>query len=115
MSSLEMRDSTFWILTALASERRHGYSLIQEIKALSHGELVVKVATLYGALDRLEKQGLVAPDGDEVVEGRLRRYFRITDEGSGRLAQELSRLEAKAARARTALRPGLTLFVRSGT
>ena len=43
------------------------------------GESELKVATLYAALERLEREGLVAVDGDEAVDGRLRRYFRLTD------------------------------------
>ena len=66
--------------------------------------------TLYGALDRLTSEGLVAPDRDEVESGRLRRYYRLTDEGSARLAEEARRLQESAATALQrlgALRPSL--------
>ena len=107
MADTELREPTFWVLTALASGRRHGYALIQETRELSEGRIDLKVATLYAALDRLGKQGFVAPDGDEVVDGRLRRYFRLTDEGAQRLATEITRLEtnAREASARLKLRP----------
>ncbi|HEY1531362.1 MAG TPA: helix-turn-helix transcriptional regulator [Galbitalea sp.] len=106
MSSSELRESSFWILTALAAGRNHGYALLQETRDLSSGRVDLKVPTLYASLDRLRDQQLVALDGDEVIDGRLRRYFRLTDEGASRLSAEIERMEANArgARARLKLR-----------
>lgn len=103
----EMREPTFWVLTVLAAGRRHGYALMQETRELSEGRVDLKVATLYAALERLGTQGLVAVDGDEVVDGRLRRYFRLTDAGASALDEQVGRFEANArqARARLVLRP----------
>ena len=103
----DMREPTFWVLTVLAAGRRHGYSLIQEARELSDGRVDLKVATLYAALERLGEQGLVAVDGDEIVDGRTRRYFRLTDAGAVALEQQVQRIEANAlqARARLVLRP----------
>lgn len=101
----EMRSSTFWILLALAGGRRHGYAIIEEVRTLSDGRFVLKVPTLYAALDRLSRDGLVLDDGEEAVGGRLRRYFRITDEGTAQLAAEATRMvsDAQTARQRLAL------------
>jgi DNA-binding PadR family transcriptional regulator len=52
---------------------------------------------LYAALDRLKADGLVTSDKEEIVDGRLRRYYRITDEGTAELAAEVGRLRANAA------------------
>jgi PadR family transcriptional regulator PadR len=113
----EMREPTFWVLTVLATGRRHGYALIQEARELSGGRVDLKVATLYAALDRLGQQGLVAIDGDEVVDGRLRRYFRLTDDGAQQLEEQIVRLEANAreARARLRLRPATPLSASAAT
>jgi len=54
---------------------------------------------LYTALDRLRADGLVAVDREEIVEGRLRRYYRLTPEGGNALAAEAARLRANAAAA----------------
>ena len=62
----------------------HGYGVIQEVAALSDGRVTLRPGTLYGALDRLVEQGLVAADREEVVDGRLRRYYRLTDDGRRR-------------------------------
>lgn len=100
----EMREPTFWVLTVLAAGRRHGYALMQEARDLSDGRVNLKVATLYAALERLGKDGLVAVDGDETVDGRMRRYFRLTDAGADKLAAEISRLESNAQHAASRLR-----------
>lgn len=103
MTSPQLREPSFWVLTALAGGRNHGYALIQQAEALSDGRVSLKVPTLYAALDRLRDQGLVAPDGDEVIDGRLRRYFRLTDEGASLLGAEIERMETNARQAKARL------------
>lgn len=95
--------SSFWILTALAGQRRHGYEILQEATTASEGRASVKVTTLYAALERLEREGLIRSDGEEVVNGRARRYYVLTDEGAVALTQEVEALEAQAAVARSRL------------
>lgn len=86
----------------------HGYGVIQEVAALSDGRVSLRPGTLYGALDRLSEQGLVVQEGEEVVEGRLRRYYRLTDPGAALLDVEIQRMtsNAKAAAARLRRRAG---------
>ncbi|HWB37428.1 MAG TPA: PadR family transcriptional regulator [Rugosimonospora sp.] len=98
-----LQEPTFLILTALAAGPLHGYGVIQEVSTLSGGRVVLRPGTLYGALDRLAEQGLVRQDGEEVVDGRLRRYYRLTDEGATLLHEEAARLAANAAHARRRL------------
>jgi DNA-binding PadR family transcriptional regulator len=102
-----MREPTFFVLTALADGRKHGYALITATRELSGGRVELKVGTLYAALDRLTSEGLVAPAGDEVVDGRLRRYYELTDAGADALRTEAARLadNARNAVARLKLRP----------
>ena len=97
-----MQEPTFLILTALVDAPLHGYGIIQEVTALSADRVTLRPGTLYGALDRLVEQELVAVDGEEVVDGRLRRYYRLTDAGAGALHEEAARLaeNAQAATAR---------------
>lgn len=96
-------DSAFWILTALASGRRHGYAIVQEVAARSDGAVRLKATTLYTVLERLAREQLVETDGDEVVAGRTRRYFRLTTPGAARLQQETDLLEARVRTARAQL------------
>ena len=108
-----MREPTFLILTALAPGALHGYGLMQEIGELSRGEVALGAGTLYGALDRLAEQGLIAVDREEAVDGRLRRYYRLTDEGAAVLDAEARRLADNAAEARRRLRsrPAAAQFI----
>jgi PadR family transcriptional regulator len=99
-----MREPTFWILTALASRPLHGYGVIQEASVLSEGQVVLQAGTLYAALDRLYAEGLVEPDHDEVVDGRTRRYYRLTKGGAVALEDETVRLQRNAQTAARQLR-----------
>ncbi|MEU4163350.1 PadR family transcriptional regulator [Actinoplanes sp. NPDC026670] len=104
-----MRETTFLILTALADQPRHGYGIVQEVSVLSGGRVALLPGTLYTALDRLTAQGLVELSGEEVVDGRLRRYYRLRADGRAELARQSERLRqlASAADSRLrALRPG---------
>jgi DNA-binding PadR family transcriptional regulator len=98
-----MREPTFWILTALASGPRHGYGVIQEAAALSGGRVVLQAGTLYAALDRLAAEKLVEVDGEETVDGRTRRYYRLTSDGAAALSTETERLRASLEAATTQL------------
>jgi DNA-binding PadR family transcriptional regulator len=104
MASNEMREPTFLLLTALAGQPQHGYALIQEVEHLSGGRVRLKPGTLYGALDRLASEGLITQSGEEVVEGRLRRYYTLTSAGAGTLERETQRLRANVEAATTRLR-----------
>ena len=97
--TMEMREPSFFLLTALLDGPKHGYALIAEVASLSDGRLSLQVGTLYGALERLQHEGWVAESGTEVVAGRHRRYFAITDDGATALEAESQRLSARAARA----------------
>jgi PadR family transcriptional regulator, regulatory protein PadR len=93
---MAMTEQAFLVLTALAREPMHGYGIVGEVAEISGDRVKLKVGTLYGVLDRLVAEGLVAPDRDEVHNGRLRHYYRITDAGRGELAAEARRQAANA-------------------
>ncbi|MEU8419759.1 PadR family transcriptional regulator [Micromonospora sp. NPDC048835] len=99
-----LREPTFLILTALAREPMHGYGIISDVAALSGGGLALRPGTLYGALDRLADEGLVERDREEVVEGRLRRYYRLTEAGRSVLTAETERLRRNVEAATQRLR-----------
>ena len=102
-----MQEATFLILTSLADGSQHGYGIIADVRQISDGRVKLRAGTLYTALDRLRADGLVAVDREEIVEGRLRRYYRLTPAGTGVLAEEAARLRANAAAALRRLNPGL--------
>ena len=100
-----MQEATFLILTALAARSQHGYGIITDVKQISGGRVRLRAGTLYTALERLRADGLIAVDREEVVENRLRRYYRLTPEGSDLLAAEAARLQANATTALSRLAP----------
>ncbi|SBT45168.1 PadR family transcriptional regulator [Micromonospora auratinigra] len=99
-----LREPTFLILTALAGEPMHGYRIISEVAAMSGGRVSLRPGTLYGALDRLVDAGLVEVDREEVVDGRLRRHYRLTRDGDATLTAETERLRQNVAAATARLR-----------
>lgn len=84
------------ILTALADGSQHGYGIIADVQEISGGQVRLRPGTLYTALDRLRADELIGVDREEVVDGRLRRYYRLTPAGTKRLAAEAARLQAHA-------------------
>jgi PadR family transcriptional regulator len=99
-----LREPTFLILTALVDGPRHGYGIVEEVATLSAGGVRLLTGTLYTALDRLTAEGLVEPDHEERVQGRLRRYYRLTDRGAAVLAANAEALARHAAEAQARLR-----------
>ncbi|MGF7237194.1 MAG: PadR family transcriptional regulator [Frankia sp.] len=105
-----MTEPAFFVLTALVDTPRHGYGVVREVGDLSEGRVRLKVGTLYGVLERLMADALIEPDREEVWQGRLRRYYRITDAGRRSLQAEAERQAANARVATTRLRaarPGI--------
>ena len=112
-----MHEPTFLVLTALAAQPLHGYGLIQAVLQLSDGDVRLRAGTLYGALDRLTDQGLIEIDHEEAVDGRLRRYYRLSDSGAAALAVQAERLQRRATAAQSQLRrravPGMSFGARA--
>ncbi len=108
MMRFELREPSFLVLATLASGPRHGYALMQEIQhhltADGGRDRPLRAGTLYAALDRLTAEGLVTETGQEVVDGRLRRYYDLTSEGERALAAEAGRLQRNAGLATRSLK-----------
>ena len=104
MVDREIREPSFLVLTALANGPRHGYGVIAEVASLTRGRVRLRPGTLYAALDRLSADGYVAVAGEEVVDGRLRRYYTLTEPGAAALAVEADRLRERAEQATRRLR-----------
>ncbi len=68
------------ILAVLADEPLHGYAVIEELKLRSGGELDLPEGTVYPALHRLERRGMLRSSWIR-AEGRRRRLYRLTAGG----------------------------------
>jgi len=101
---MRMSEPTFFVLTALTERPLHGYGVMLAVRELSGGRLDLRPGTLYAALDRLAEDGLLSVDREEAVDGRLRRYYRLTDAGAARLAAEVARVRSNASIAAGRLR-----------
>ena len=112
MTIRSLTGQAFYILTALADGPRHGYGIVGEVAELSQGRVKLKIGSLYGVLDRLAADGLIEPDREEAHDGRLRRYYRLTEGGRQALAEEAELRAATALVVRARL--GLTGAQASG-
>jgi len=97
MTDMPLREPTFLILTALAAGAQHGYGIMTDVARISEGRVRLRAGTLYAALNRLALEGLVEVDREEIVDTRLRRYYRLTPPGVQRLAAEVDRLSRTTA------------------
>jgi PadR family transcriptional regulator, regulatory protein PadR len=77
------------ILKTLSVAPMHGWGISQRVQQLSKGVLEVNQGSLYPALQRLEKDGLVTSDWDTTDNNRRARYYRLTATGHGALGAQL--------------------------
>ena len=76
------------LLCLIEQQPMYGYQIIKELDRRSQGYFKFKEGTLYPALHRLEKSGLLLGRWQMLPNGRQRRYYHITDKGLSRLAVE---------------------------
>jgi len=100
-----VHEPTYVVLAALLEGPLYGYAIVKTAEELSGGQVKLTAGTLYGALNRLCQEGLVAEDHEEVVDGRKRRYYRLTETGVEALTSEADRLALLADAVRARLRP----------
>ena len=77
------------ILKTLSLAPMHGWGISQRVQQISNGVLEVNQGSLYPALQRLEKDGLVTSDWDTTDNNRRARYYRLTTTGRRALGVEL--------------------------
>lgn len=92
---LPLPEATFFILLSLAQAPRHGYAIMQSVVELSDERVQLSTGTLYGALRRMLAQGWIEryDEKSEVVNGRLRKAYRITETGRKILSADTARMK----------------------
>jgi PadR family transcriptional regulator PadR len=92
------------ILKTLSLSPMHGWGISQRVQQISKGVLEVNQGSLYPALQRLEKLGLVTSDWDTTDNNRRARYYRLTATGRRALGFELENWRRFAAGLEAVLR-----------
>ena len=82
-----MTETGFYILLCLQQEM-HGYSIVQKVKELTDGEILISPGTLYGSLCKMEKDGLIR----FLREEEKRKIYEITSLGIEVLQKEKERI-----------------------
>ncbi|MBC8085640.1 MAG: PadR family transcriptional regulator [Phycisphaerae bacterium] len=77
------------VLKTLSLAPMHGWGISQRVQQISDGVLEVNQGSLYPALQRLEKAGLVTSDWDTTDNNRRARYYKLTASGRRELKLEL--------------------------
>lgn len=85
-----LTEPVFYILLSLRKPN-HGYGIIQEIKNITDGRIVLSAGTLYGALQSLEKKGWIELFSS-TEESRRKKEYIITTDGRMAFLDECSRL-----------------------
>jgi PadR family transcriptional regulator, regulatory protein PadR len=93
------------VLRTLAVGRANGYEIAKAIGRMSDDVLAVDHGSLYPALHRLERSGLVAGKWETSSTNRRARYYRLTSAGRRRLVVERSNWEQMAAAVSRVMRP----------
>ena len=81
------------ILSLLQSADSYGYQLSKMIREQSDGRYVMKETTLYSAINRLERQGLLESYAGDETQGKPRTYYRLTAAGLAHLQEKITEWE----------------------
>jgi DNA-binding PadR family transcriptional regulator len=96
---IPLTPAVFYILLALSSGARHGYSIMRETTSLSEGGFTMGPATLYSTIQRLVELDLIVEiTGDDKTDSR-RRYYELSNTGVRLLDAEVKRMNSVMRRA----------------
>jgi DNA-binding PadR family transcriptional regulator len=89
MAKLDLRTGSTAVMSLrlLSEKPMYGYQIVKELESRSEGYFDLEQGTLYPALHRLEKDGLVSSHWEVVEDGPSRKYYQITDTGQTELVE----------------------------
>ncbi len=93
------------LLATLAAGPRHGYAVMEALRVHSGGDFDLPTGTVYPALRRLERAGLISSDWS-TVGGRRRRTYELTTAGHDALGEERSNWQRFSTAVSALLGPG---------
>jgi PadR family transcriptional regulator PadR len=75
------------------NDQMYGYEITQRVKEISDGEIMLTEGALYPALHKLEADGFLETF-TQVVDNRVRKYYRLTDAGGNEVTSKLNEAQA---------------------
>jgi PadR family transcriptional regulator, regulatory protein PadR len=72
--------------------RMYGYEITQKVKEITKGELKITEGALYPALHKMEAEGILEVEVEN-VDNRLRKYYKLTKKGTSETVNKLAELE----------------------
>jgi DNA-binding PadR family transcriptional regulator len=97
------------ILLALSTGERHGYGIMKQVQADSHGKTKMGPGTLYGSMGPMMEAGLIQESDTRVdpeMDGERRIYYQLTGAGRAALEADLKRYRGAAVAAEGRLAHG---------
>ena len=85
---IPMSETMFYILFSM-QEERHGYAVMQYVKELTKGRIILGAGTIYQSLGKLENDGLIT----QIKEEDRKKVYKITDIGTQILLEEVQRIK----------------------
>lgn len=73
--------------------KMYGYQMTQKARLMTNEELIITEGALYPALHKMEEDGILTTS-TEIVNGRARKYYSITEKGNGLLTKKLDELKS---------------------
>lgn len=74
------------------NDKMYGYEITQKVKEITKGELNITEGALYPALHKLEAEGMLDVEVAK-VDNRLRKYYKLTENGTKETVNRLAELE----------------------
>lgn len=73
--------------------RMYGYEITQKVKEITEGEMNLTEGALYPALHKMESEGFLDVEMER-VDGRVRKYYKLTESGVKETTNKLEELES---------------------
>ena len=107
-SSQLYKGSLTTIIMKLLEEngRMYGYEITQKVKDITKGELKITEGALYPALHKMESEGVLEVEVEN-VDNRLRKYYKLTEKGTTETVNKLAELEEFIRNMQTLVQPKL--------
>ncbi len=84
--------------------KMYGYEITQKVKEITGGEMNITEGALYPALHKLEAEGHLDVEMEK-VDGRIRKYYRLTESGEKETVSRMEELENFIRNMQTIVRP----------